>query len=91
MFAKTFADSPRSWQKFRESNIFSKKNYLRIDLTKYFLVRLNFSFFHTVSTGETRNLLSPEKDSSNQLFIDLFIENVAFTKYLSKQCESKIV
>ena len=35
------------WQKFRESNVFTKE-IARVNLTKYFLVRLNLSFFHTV-------------------------------------------
>ena len=39
--------------------------------------------------GKMKNLLSPIKISSNQLFSIFFSKSITFTKFLSKKCDSK--
>ena len=70
------------WQKFRESNVFTKGVIKRVDFTKHFF-------------GEVEFLVFPQCALIIIIFsqkfreIDTFLKNVAFTKFLSKICESK--
>ena len=76
------------WQKFRETNTFTKQ------ITKLLLNWRESKFFILLCAqcGKTRNYLSLEKISWNQLFSNFFSKNdVAFTKFLSKMCESKFL
>ena len=61
-------------------------------MTKYLLVRPNFSFFHTVHSVEKWKIYSHNNFfSSNQLFSDFFSKTVAFTKFLPKKCEREFL
>ena len=42
----------------------------------------------TVQCGKMKNLLSPKRNSSNQLFSIFSSKNVTFTKFLSEKCDS---
>ena len=60
---------------------FVKIDSFRVDFTK-FLSNKRESLILTLHCGNNRNLLSPKKISSNQLFSNFFSENVTFTKFL---------
>ena len=49
------------WQKFRETNIFTKEVTKELISRNIFSVRENFLFFHTVHCGNYGNLLSLKK------------------------------
>jgi len=80
-------------------NIFSVKStfLLKSWFHEIFWAWSRFSvLFHTVQLQLDLHLIwrknyphGTEKKSSNQLFSNLFIANVTFTKFLSKQSESK--
>ena len=48
------------WQKFRESNGFTKSNAKELIWRKTFLMGVNFSFFHTVVEVQTWNFSHSE-------------------------------
>ena len=60
-------------------------------MTKYYLVKINFSFLFTRCTvwKNEKFTVTHKKISSNQLISIFFSKNVTFTKVLSKKCDSK--
>ena len=82
------------WQKFRETNVFTKEITKQLIWRNYFSVRVIFpqcalakkllKFVLTISQcGKTRDYLSPKK-----YFVkSILLCNVTFTKFLPKKCE----
>ena len=57
------------WQNFRESDVFTKEKKMLVDLTKFFFLRVNLTFFHTALCSLH---LDKAQCASNFYFCDFF-------------------